>query len=306
MVVAIGEILVDVFQDERQTLVLPGGAPFNVACNIAHFGGDISFVGAVGNDDYGRQLIAFAQKKKFSRLVIKTIESCATTQAFVALKNGERSFTFKRDNGADYHLSIDDSSAISFDSNTIVHLGSLLLTTSEGREFVQQLLSIIDKAGAKLSFDLNFRADIFGPMAEVKSLYQPLIERADMIKFSEEELLLYTGKDDIRSGLESFGIRQQLMIVTLGHKGSIYYLSGHTHAIPSIDVTPVDTTGAGDAFYSYILYSLDQVDYLRLSDKKLEQIFYHANIVGALATLKKGAIDVVPTHEQILGYLNDE
>ena len=78
MVLSIGEILVDIFKDKSGQTVFPGGAPFNVACNIAHFNGDVGFYGAVGKDQYGTFLKAFASKvstlsgrTKFSIFVLK-------------------------------------------------------------------------------------------------------------------------------------------------------------------------------------------------------------------------------------------
>ena len=53
MVLSIGEILVDIFADGENKRVFPGGAPFNLACNIKKFKGDVSFYGAVGKDEYG-------------------------------------------------------------------------------------------------------------------------------------------------------------------------------------------------------------------------------------------------------------
>ena len=69
MVLSIGEILVDIFMEGDKKTVFPGGAPFNVAANIAHFNGDVSFYGVVGNDEYGHFLLDFAKKKIPSALI---------------------------------------------------------------------------------------------------------------------------------------------------------------------------------------------------------------------------------------------
>ena len=56
MILSIGEILVDIFVNGDKKTVYPGGAPFNLACNIKKFNGDVSFYGAVGKDQYGEFL----------------------------------------------------------------------------------------------------------------------------------------------------------------------------------------------------------------------------------------------------------
>ena len=61
--------------------------------------------------------------------------------------------------------------------------------------------------------------------------------------------------------------------------------------IPTYPVKPVDTTGAGDAFYSYFLASLvNHPDFIN-DDKEIRYYLSRANAVGALATLNKGAIN---------------
>ena len=124
MVLSIGEILVDIFKEKEKETVFPGGAPFNVACNIAHFNGDVAFYGAVGPDEYGKFLSKFASSK-LNNSFIDVIQNRDTTQAVVTLDNGERSFKFKRDNGSDYllnikHLDEFDLSKISFFTNFLL------------------------------------------------------------------------------------------------------------------------------------------------------------------------------------------
>ena len=61
MILSIGEILID---DINNTLY-PGGAPFNVACQINKLNGKVGFIGTVGNDIEGNFLNEFALKQKF-------------------------------------------------------------------------------------------------------------------------------------------------------------------------------------------------------------------------------------------------
>ena len=144
MILSIGEILVDIFVDGEQKSVFPGGAPFNLASNITRFDGEVSFYGAVGNDEYGRFLFEFAKKKMPSSL-IEVKKDRETTQAIVTLKDGERSFKFKRDHGSDYLLDIKELEKIDLSKVSIVHIGSLMLSYQEGREFFYQAIDYVRK-----------------------------------------------------------------------------------------------------------------------------------------------------------------
>ena len=302
MVLSIGEILVDIFKDGNNTTVFPGGAPFNVACNIAHFNGDVAFYGAVGKDEYGTFLTDFT-KKTLKNSFIDAIENRDTTQAVVTLENGERSFKFIRDNGSDYILNTSNLSKFDLSKVRIVHIGSLMLSYKEGIDFFYRLVKHIRAfSKALISFDVNYRDDIFSSEEEAKKIFTAAIKEADVVKFTEEELELLTGSKDIVQSLNILLNEKQIAVVTLGKEGSIFYSKDKFIKVGSYPLKPVDTTGAGDAFYSYFLYSLDSG--LDINDEfSIKETLKKANIVGGLATQKKGAINVAPSLEEIEEFL---
>ena len=304
MVLSIGEILVDIFIEGNNKLVFPGGAPFNVASNIAHYDGDVSFFGAVSPDEYGAFLLEFA-KKKLPSSYIDVIEGRETTQAIVTLINGERSFKLKRDNGSDYLLNVKHLHKFDLSKISIVHIGSLMLSYKEGREFYDSVCEYIHhNHKCLISFDVNYRDDIFNSEAEAKEIFLKAIKRADILKFTEEELELLTGHKNVLDGLKSLLNDKQVAVVTLGKDGSIFYKKDKYLKVASYPLIPVDTTGAGDAFYSYFLYSLDQGLDMN-DDKQIINALRRANVAGGLATQKKGAIDVVPTNKEIDIFLKE-
>ena len=302
MVISIGEILVDIFVDNNQKTVFPGGAPFNVAANIAHFNNkEVSFFGAVGNDEYGKMLRDYS-KSKVNHLYLDLLDSYHTTEAIVTLKDGERSFKFNRDNGADYHLDVNSLKKINLKDINIAHIGSLMLSYECGRRFFDEAISYFkDFNNIKISFDVNYRDDIFSSEEEAKSIFLSAIKKADVIKFTSEELELLTGEKDIKKSLIKLLNKLQVAVVTLGKEGSIFFGNGKLIQVESYPMKPVDTTGAGDAFYSYFLYELDKG--LDLNDESaIKEALKRANIVGGLATQKRGAIDVVPSLEELKNF----
>lgn len=129
-------------------------------------------------------------------------------------------------------------------------------------------------------------------------MFLEAIKQADIIKFTSEELELLTGINDIKHSLDTLLNKNQVAVITLGKEGSIYYSKNKFIKVPSIEMIPVDTTGAGDAFYSYFLYEVDNG--LDINDvSKIKEALFKANIVGGLATQKKGAIGVMPSTEEI-------
>lgn len=304
MVLSIGEILVDIFVDGEHKEVFPGGAPFNVASNIAHFNNkEVAFYGAIGNDEHGYFLRDYS-KNKIKYLYLDTLDKYHTTEAVVTLKDGERSFRFNRDAGADYHLNVSKLKEIDFSNVNIVHIGSLMLSSKEGRDFFSACVQYIKEIkDIKISFDVNYRDDIFNSEYEAKNIFLEAIKEADIIKFTSEELELLTGIKDAKHSLDILLNKKQIAVVTLGKEGSIYYSKNKFIKVPSVEMKPMDTTGAGDAFYSYFLYEVDKGLDLD-KDSRIYDALLKSNIVGGLATQKKGAIGVVPSLKEMDEFKN--
>lgn len=300
MLISIGEILVDIFKDTKGETVYPGGAPFNLASNATNYTKEVYFVGSVGNDKNGQLLIDTAKKVGFVKDGIKIIPNKETSRAVVSLDNGERSFRFERDNGADYLLSLSDIDFSIIKAGDIVHIGSLMLSYKEGIEFYNSLISRLRTIkGVKISFDINYRDDIFPSSEAAKKIFIDALKQADILKFSIEELTLLSNKEDILEGLRVLLNKNQVAVVTLGKDGSLLYVNDKLHKVDTIPLKPVDTTGAGDAFYSYFLSSLVNNPNFIYNDKLIQKYLFRCNIVGGIATLKKGAIGVAPKEKEI-------
>lgn len=304
MLICIGEILVDIFDDGNKRTALPGGAPFNVACNATMYTKDVSFFGAIGEDEYGKLLLDFAKTKPFKDLSLKVLKDRHTSEAIVTLVDGERSFRFNRLNGADYILSINDINISSIKDNDIVHVGSLMLSYDEGVSFYKEVVKQIKaKSNAKISFDINYRSDIFKSVKMAKKAFIDALSKADIIKFSLEDIELLLDTSDVEYALKSLLNENQIAVVSLGKEGSMYYKNGHIVKMNTYPLKPVDTTGAGDAFYSYFISALANEPNLVNDDERIKYHLLRANIAGGLATLKKGAIGSAPTEEEIDQYL---
>ncbi|MDY6135994.1 MAG: PfkB family carbohydrate kinase, partial [Eubacteriales bacterium] len=224
MILSIGEILADLIGEKNDGALtfraFCGGAPFNLAVNAKQSGATVGFVGRVGNDVIGRFVTAEAEKANLDSLDIQTDEKRNTTIAFVTLMNGERDFAFNRHDTADFNIDFDKIDFAKYKNLNIVHLGSLMLSEEKGRAFAKRVADKTKEIGAKLSFDVNFRKDIFRDFDAAKRAYEPFVKRADIVKFSEDELLDFTGISGIDAAAESLCDKDKLILVTLGKNGS--------------------------------------------------------------------------------------
>ena len=271
MILSVGEILADMIGQKEDGVTtfkaFCGGAPFNLAVNAKQSGAKVGFVGRVGNDVIGRFVLCEAQKEHLDRLDIQIDAERNTTIAFVTLTDGERDFAFNRHDTADFNIDFDDIDFESYENLEIVHLGSLMLSEQKGREFAEKIANKASELGAKLSFDMNFRKDIYKNFEDAKRAYAPFVECADIIKFSDDELTDYTGIS-----------------------GSAYYYNDLKGIVPSISgVKCVDTTGAGDAFFGAFLTNIEGKE---LTEENIVYAMQQGNIKGAKTTEFYGAIEL--------------
>lgn len=293
MILSIGEIIADMMGNEKERDLsfeaFCGGAPFNVAVNAKQAGADVGFVGCVGNDVLGRFLRKRAEQANLNYLDIQIDGKKNTTLAFVERKEGERDFSFHRYDTADYQIDFDKIDFDKYDDVQILHVGSLMLSEEKGRDLATRLFNEGKKRGIKISFDINLRLDLYDSIEEIKRVYKPYIELADIIKFSADELILYTNIDDLLTGVKGLAQENQLFIVTLGEKGSMYYYNGEWDIISACAVKPLDTTGAGDAFFGTFLAAIEKNTWTK---EKIENAMRLGNEKGAKTTQFLGAVQL--------------
>lgn len=272
-----------------------GGAPFNVACALNKFGAEVKFVGSVGDDLIGRFLIKYARDLGMDTTYIHQNTDRNTTLAFVELnEEGDRDFCFYRKNTADYCMpEVTDRLIKSAD---IVCIGSLMLAD---KKCVEYALDIIDRAhsmGKTVAFDVNYRTDIYRDKDSAVKTYKKILAKADIVKFSEDEVETFT-EEYVDS------LCDKLVLITLGKEGSEWRYNGKRGRVPTITVKPVDTTGAGDAFFAGALSIIDKNVGKPLTDQLLNDALRFGNIAGALNTTGRGAIDNLPDLDTVKKYL---
>lgn len=288
MVICVGEILVDmagVRQGRRMQIeCFAGGAPFNVACCLKKLDCRCGFCGCVGKDAVGDFLSEIAEKQNFDYLRIERDNERNTTLAFVNVDAaGERKFSFYRKNTADAYLpqgAVEEIVRLA----DIIHIGSLPISSESGRTFLDELIRNAHEKEKKVSFDVNYRSDIFESEAEATELYQKYIEQADIVKFSEEELYLFSRGNSVEEMLTNVAGTHKTVLLTLGSCGSMVCANGSLNYVPAEKIdTVADTNGAGDAFMAGALSSIEA----GLTDWNM--ILRRANRCGALAVSQRGA-----------------
>ena len=152
--------------------------------------------------------------------------------------------------------------------------------------------------GSIISYDPNYRASLWKDKKTAKEQMRSLIPYVDLMKISDEETELLTGKEKPEEAAKLlFEKGVKIVVVTLGSKGAYLYCKEGGLQIPGFVSKVADTNGAGDSFWGGFLYRISK------SGKKPEEFTLNelkeyvrfGNAVASLCVEKKGAIPAMPT-----------
>ena len=316
-VTALGEILIDFTPAglSPQNNILfernPGGAPANVAVCVSRLGGRAAFIGKVGDDMFGRFLSEVLKSNGVEVSGLKFDRSANTTLAFVELdENGDRSFSFYRNPGADTALNADEVDCGLIKNSKVFHFGSLSLTDEPARSSTRAALKCARENGLTITYDPNLRPLLWKSMEFAREQIKSVMGFADILKISEEELEFITGEKRLDKGTAAINRKYgtKLVLVTRGPAGSYYRLGETTGAVGTFDeLKAVDTTGAGDAFLGGFLYSMLSRGVRKpeeLDRGAIEEIITFASAVASLCVTKKGAIPAMPDLKSVIELIN--
>jgi len=298
-----GDAVVDLIPDtENSYLKCPGGAPANVAVAISRLGGDSAFFGRVGQDPLGRFMREVLTNENVNTDNMLLDQKQRTSTVIVDLdESGERSFTFMVKPSADQFMLPSDIPT--FTKNQWLHVCSIALANEPSRSSTFQAMQQIKAAGGFVSFDPNLRDEVWADQSEIKPIVLKAVAMADVVKFSDDELLFLTETESLESGLAAITkYNNTLVLITQGAKGALIVTKNKQELLSGKSTKPVDTTGAGDAFVGGLLAYLAQNN--NWSEiKYIRQAVKWANSCGALATTQKGAMTALPSKNELEKYL---
>ncbi|EHD23346.1 MULTISPECIES: aminoimidazole riboside kinase [Brenneria] len=295
-----GDAVVDLIpEDSERYLKCPGGAPANVAVGIARLGGRSAFIGRVGDDVFGHFLRDVLDREQVDTHYMVRDAAHRTSTVVVSLDpSGERSFTFMVRPSAD--LFIQPGDLPRFKEGEWLHLCSIALSQEPSRGTALEAMRQIKAVNGWVSFDPNIREDLWSDEQELRDCLEQALSLADVVKLSRDELAFLSGIDNVEPGIDWLIRRYptKLLLVTLGSEGVWLHDRRQPRHFTAPYVTPVDTTGAGDAFVAGLLRGLAEYDDFPQAPS-WEKVIEQAQLCGALATTAKGAMTALPYAQQI-------
>ena len=242
-----------------------GGKGVNQAIAAARAGAKTAFIGALGRDHAGETLLAALVNDGVDVSAVQRV-SVHTGRALIGVSDiGENSIVVVP--GANHEITVTDIEK----NKTLISAAKVLLCQLEVPLAVVQ--RAFELAGSSTTRILN--------PAPAQVLARELLSRVDVIIPNEHEVELLGG------ALHLLTLGVKTVIVTQGDKGAVVVDATGTRQVDPFKVTPIDSTGAGDAFCGMLAARLAIGETVTVALRS-------AVIAGALATQIEGAVPSLP------------
>ena len=308
-IITLGELLIDLTQNGTDELgngkftAFPGGAPANVAVAASRLGSTAGFIGKVGNDAFGRFLADTLRKENIDISGLFVSDEVPTTMAIVSVDDkGEREFSFYRNPGADTQLTTEEAISALAGDHKVLHVGSLSMTTDPSREACEAAVRYAKERGALISYDPNYRGALWDSEERAIEMMKVLLPLTDILKVSDEEMLMLTGTEDFEEGSSILaGYGPEIVLVTLGSQGVFVRHGDQAETVPGFRVNVADTNGAGDTFLGAFLSKIVAREGMLegLGDEEIRAYVTYANKAASLTCSRHGAIPAMPRKEEL-------
>jgi ribokinase len=263
---------------------VPGGKGANQAVAAARLGAQVSMVGRVGCDAFSGPLLENLACAGVDHTFVTQDEGAATGIALIAVDDaGQNSIIVA--SGANMCLSPSDVDAA---ETAIATASALLLQLESPLEAVVRAAQVARAHGVTV---------ILNP-APARPLPATLLAVVDVLIPNESETALLTGlpvgdraeAEVAAAALQESGVGT--VILTLGERGALLARGEGLQLFPAFEVSPVDTTAAGDAFAGGFAVALAE-------GRDLPEAVRWGNAAGALATTRLGAQPSLPTRQAL-------
>ena len=309
-VASFGELIVDLVpgvtaEGVRCFVPKAGGAPGNVAVGVAKLGARAAMLSKVGDDAFGRLLVGtLAGYGVATGGVIRT-NTGTTALAVVTLDaEGDREFMFYRTGGADSTYSPGEVDEAAIRAARVLHIGSLMLAEETPAHAQRHAVAVAQTNAVMISADVTLRPSLWSDPDDMRRAALATVRVANIVKISEEELAFLTECEDRAQAVRLLwhpGLR--VVAVTLGPAGAEMFTDRLHVSVPGFPVPVVDTVGCGDAFMASLLADLSRSDFDVSSAAALTRLARRASAAGAIAAMGAGAMESLPTGEQLQAFL---
>ncbi len=296
-ILAYGEPMVEFNQTGagagREYLQGFGGDTSNFAIAAARQGARVGYLGALGDDPYGRMFRELWDTEGVEHGSVLTDSSAYTAVYFVTHDTAGHHFHFFRAGSAASRLTPATLPRSSIEQAQVLHLSGISLAISTSAcDAAYAAIAAAQDAGVKVSFDTNLRLKLW-PLDRARAVMTDVMRRCDICLPSLDDVQAITGLRDPDALVDHcLELGAGIVALKLGAKGALVADRRQRHYLPPHPCRPVDATGAGDTFGGAFVARLVAGDDLLSAAR-------YANVAAALSTQGYGAVAPIPRAAEV-------
>lgn len=295
-VISLGEAFVDFISiDQTNTKYEPllGGATVNLAVGTSRLGIPAYYLCKLGTDEVSQFVEKEFKKERIDTSFSVHSFSKKICGVYVHINvNGERYFHSYVNPTPDEVLSDNELRREVFERAKIFYFGSGTLFLEKAKKTTEMALRYAKDAGNVIAFDANLRLKRWESKDHCRQTVSSFLSHSQIVKLAEDELHFLTGTDSLEAGIDELSKwKIPYLFITMGSRGACAVINGKQVFAPAPTVNAIDTTGAGDAFMSALLYCFHEKG-LPTNLSQINEYLQFANKVGAAATTEIGSLSV--------------
>lgn len=267
---------------EGSSQIEPGGAG-NFLIAGARLGMDISALGVMGDDAFGKRILQILAEEKV-RVDLVELQAEGTTTLVYVLIDRAGGHVFLGEHGVGPAVAFSDAWKRRIDRADAVQTWGYAFQEERLFPIMMDVMTYARAKGRLLLFDP-------GPHLHSMPFDQriEILKQCQILLLTEEEIEQFTMEGKVASvarELLAYGL--QMVCVKQGARGCVIYTRDETVCHPGYPVDMVDTTAAGDSFAAAFIFAY-------LSKWGLAPVAAYANAMGAAKVRKLGSGRQVPT-----------
>jgi sugar/nucleoside kinase (ribokinase family) len=221
-----------------------GGSAANTINGLAMLGVPTGYIGVVGEDELGGFFVRDLINAGVDPIMI---HSAQETGRAVALVTPDSERTFATFLGAAIELSPENLKKEMFKGYDYFHIEGYLV---QNHELIRKSLTLAKENGLIISLDLASYNVVESNLDFLQGITREFV---NILFANEDEAKSFTGLDPMNA-LHELSKMVEIAVVKTGSKGSLIKHKTEIAEIGTINVNPVDTTGAGDLYAAGFLY----------------------------------------------------
>ncbi|KON86197.1 ribokinase [Sporosarcina globispora] len=259
-----------------------GGKGANQAVAAARLGGNVSLFGSVGEDENSHIIIKKLENENINLGNLQSVKGLPTGAAFIELCQSENRIIVVP--GANNSTNVDYVKNV---ASELLNYDVIVFQLETPIEMIEYLVPLLNDHGKTI---------ILNP-APAQTLGEELLKKITYVTPNEHEYnLVFNTNLSMEELLKKYPNK---LIITCGSEGVRFFDGKEIKLVPSIQVTPVDTTGAGDTFSGAFAVAVAE-------GNDLEDSIRFGNIAAGISVTKKGAQTGMPKRNDVTQFVKEK